>query len=145
MARPKTRTLHENSARLVAAVRALITDGTVLDPEVRARLEKACDLVAETGDDVTPAGVVGIVFNPQGAAVAQHADFKLNGYGGFSLKEAQTMRARNGAMLAFAKAHLNDWMVRKADMSFAERYWELAEASGYRMELMVVGHPDDGR
>lgn len=87
-------------------------------------------------------GVCVVVTNPNGAVVASASNFDPHKPGGFRLKEIQTIHARNAAMMAFAKNHLNEWLAGKSDAFFAEQLWRIAENAGYRMQEIEVGGHD---
>ncbi|BCH20155.1 hypothetical protein [Mesorhizobium sp. L-2-11] len=85
-------------------------------------------------------GVCGVVTAPDGHVVATHADFERQGYGGFSLKEAQTIRVREGLKRAFLRAFLFQGLTSKTSGYFCDQFWENAAEHGYRMETFPIGY-----
>jgi len=92
----------------------------------------------------TPKGVVAICTNETGRAIATTSDFDLQGYGGFTLAEAQTIRAKQ--TLAFEV--LNQYchpIIPKAMSSYNREglLRELCNNHGYSVSCVRVGHMED--
>ncbi|TPL30220.1 hypothetical protein [Mesorhizobium sp. B2-4-7] len=87
-------------------------------------------------------GVCGVVTAPDGHVVATHADFERQGYGGFSLEEAQTIRVKEGLKRAFLRAFLFEGLTSKTSGYFCEQFWENAREHGYRMETFPIGYSE---
>ena len=85
-------------------------------------------------------GVCGVVTAPDGHVVATHSDFERQGYGGFTLQEAQTIRVRDGLKRAFLRAYLFDGLIKKTSVYFCEQFWKNASDHGYRMETFPIGY-----
>ncbi|MER9870267.1 hypothetical protein NKJ35_24370 [Mesorhizobium sp. M0136] len=85
-------------------------------------------------------GVCGVVTAPDGHVVATHSDFARQGYGGFSLKEAQTIRVKDGLKRAFLRAFLFQGLTSKTSSYFCDQFWENAMGHGYRMETFPIGY-----
>lgn len=88
-------------------------------------------------------GICGIVTTPDGVVVATHSDFERQGYGGFTLQEAQTFRVKNGLKRSFLRAFMFDNLIRKSSSYFCEQFWENAREHGYRMETFPIGYDEE--
>lgn len=87
-------------------------------------------------------GVCGIIIAPDGSVVATHSDFERHGPGGFSLREAQTIRVRDGLKRAFIRAFLFEGLYHKSRGYFCDQFWENAAEHGYHMETIPIGHDE---
>lgn len=87
-------------------------------------------------------GVCGVVTAPDGAVVATHSDFERQGYGGFTLQEAQTIRVKDGLKRSFLRAFLYTNLVAKSGGYFVDQFWENGREHGYRMETFPVGYDE---
>ncbi len=87
-------------------------------------------------------GVVAVITNPDGDVVAEAADFDRAGYGGFTLQEAQAIRAKDGVRSRFAAGHLNGWLGRGMEGYFVDAFWRNAERAGYRLSVVPIGYDE---
>lgn len=90
-----------------------------------------------------PKGVVAILTRGDGHVVASASDFETSGYGGHTLAEAQSIRARN--------ALANEAMRRMCNSDVAEvmRGYDasqlvqaLCRSKGYRVTTEEIGHEE---
>lgn len=88
-------------------------------------------------------GICGVVTTPNGHVVATYSDFERQGYGGFTLQEAQTIRVRDGLKRAFLHAFVYSDLTSKTSSYFCEQFWENAREHGYRMETFPIGYPEE--
>lgn len=90
-------------------------------------------------------GVVALITYPDGTVLASVADFDGSRYGGFSLEEAQSMRAAREVKWKAVRLlchhdvpdSLNDYEVEKIADS-------LVRAKGYRITVVPVNQPNGG-
>ncbi|MGB3415735.1 MAG: hypothetical protein WBA36_03605 [Mesorhizobium sp.] len=87
-------------------------------------------------------GVCGIITSPTGKVVATYSDFERQGYGGFSLQDAQTIRVKEGLKRDFLRKFLFDGLVSKSSGYFCEQFWENARDHGYLMETIPIGYDE---
>lgn len=85
-------------------------------------------------------GICGVVTAPDGRIVATHSDFERQGYGGFSLQEAQTIRVRDGLKRAFLRAFMFEGLIRNSSGYFCDQFWQNAHEHGYRIETFPIGY-----
>ena len=88
-------------------------------------------------------GVCGVVTAPDGHVVATYCDFARQGYGGFSLQEAQTIRVRDGLKRTFFRTFLFEKLTSKSSSYFCDQFWENGQAHGYRMETFPIGYDEE--
>lgn len=79
-----------------------------------------------------------IITNPHGNIVASALDGGGVDAAGFSQEAEQKRRAKQRALISFAKTHLNDWMAAKVKYEDALNLWDLAQESGYKMSIQQI-------
>jgi hypothetical protein len=91
-------------------------------------------------------GVVVVLIAPDGRMVVSVSDFNRSGYGGFTLQEAQTMRAKEALARTAIRAFCNDDLADVIDRYRAEEIIRaLCDKKKYRVEMIVIGHKDPAR
>jgi hypothetical protein len=83
----------------------------------------------------------GIIFR-LGDMVETASDFDRQGYGGFTLREAQTIRVRDGLKRAFLRGFLFERLTSKSSGYFCDQFWENAHEHGYRLETFPIGYDE---
>lgn len=86
-------------------------------------------------------GVVMIFTNETGRAIANAADFATDGYGGFTLLEAQRLRARGALAGAVAEAYASpDFTRALSSHQLRDVLSRLENAHGCKITEVVIGH-----
>lgn len=97
----------------------------------------------EKNDKKQPNGVVVIITDGAGREIANAADFDTSGYGGFTLTEAQSMRAERLALTAMVSATMGGEMssavISCGPHHLVELFRRLRDHSGWRMHKVVIG------
>jgi hypothetical protein len=86
-------------------------------------------------------GVVAVLTDEQGRVAATAADFEHQGYGGFSLQEAQTVRVEDRVAIAFIRAYASECILKVTSSYDAKRMVDnLCRDHGWRLTIMPIGH-----
>lgn len=90
-----------------------------------------------------PPGVVAVFMFPDGAELASVADFERSGYGGYTLLEAQTLRAKQAVKWKAVRALCHNDVPDSLDSYEVERIAEsLIRKKGYRMTVFLVNQSE---
>lgn len=96
------------------------------------------------GKDV--AGVVLVFLDEAGRAIAHAADFHRDRPGGYSLEEAQRLRAKRALGVAVCRAYASDQLVRAIEGYDCERILQnLVNKFGCRIHQISIGHNKEAR
>lgn len=88
-------------------------------------------------------GVVAILTGPDGHVWATATDFSTGGYGGFTLEEAQEIRAKRELSFEFVRKSCNDWIIKGLDNHDCESIVErLIRKEGFKRTFIAIGHED---
>lgn len=87
-----------------------------------------------------PPGIVAVLIDPNGNAVAHAADFDTYEFGGFSLKDCQCTRVEIGIARAMVDAYCRSEISTLIDDVEAEQLLLRARNVGFRLEFVQVGH-----
>lgn len=91
-----------------------------------------------------PKGVVGLVVAPNGRVVVSASDFHKDGYGGFTLLQAQTHRVRDALAYEYVRASCNSDMAKALRGYDAQQLLNrLVLEHGFRTEIIPINHPED--
>lgn len=94
-----------------------------------------------TAEVQTPKGVVAIFVGPDGRCIASVSDFRHDGYGGYTMQEAQTHRARDAIARAVADALASSEFTKHIDNYHKrEVLSQMERQDGYRLHIVPVGH-----
>ena len=90
----------------------------------------------------TPKGVVAVFVGPDGRQIASVSDFNQNGYGGFSLEEAQTSRVKDSIASAVADMLCSSAFTKHLD-NYRKRevLSQMQTRDGYHLHIIPIGHP----
>lgn len=87
------------------------------------------------------AGVVMIFINHDGRPICEATDFDGDRFGGFDLKESQTIRCKRGLIRAVMNAYASPDLVRAINEYRGEEIMrELTRAHGCKVKTVFVGH-----
>lgn len=90
---------------------------------------------------VQPKGVVAVFIGPGGHCIASASDFHLDGFGGFSLLEAQTIRVKEAIGFRVAEALASNDFAKHLDRyQIATVLRQMEERDGYALHIIPVGH-----
>ncbi len=100
---------------------------------------------AEVQEKIAPSGIVVLITDSVGREMAHAGDFDRAGYGGFTLADAQTMRAKAAALRDLMHRLANEDLANAIISSHTiERvYEEMARKAGFRMHIVNVGGKHD--
>lgn len=88
-------------------------------------------------------GVVAVFVSDHGAT-AVSADFDNSGYGGFSLKEAQEMRAKKSMVMAVVDMYCSPDFARAIDSYAAQEIVrKLCAEHKCKIEISYIGHKEE--
>lgn len=91
-----------------------------------------------------PQGVIQMLIGSDGRVVAHVADFNLDGYGGFTIEEAQRVRCRRALAFAVIEAFASPVLTRAISGYHADHIVDsLVKKQGYRKHEIVIGHAHD--
>ena len=90
----------------------------------------------------TPPGIVGIFTDKFGRVVETVSDFTTDGYGGFSLRQAQTYRVKTRLALAVVRAYCSDMIFDGLETYDCERIVQRLVTKGATTTFIPVGHED---
>jgi hypothetical protein len=91
----------------------------------------------------TPAkGVVVVITWPTGEVAVNAADFDRSGYGGYTMQEAQSYRARNAAKRKLFQDLCHPDVPKAMTEYDVDRLWTAMEKNGYKMTVIAVGHKE---
>ena len=97
-----------------------------------------------TDQPTIPQGVLVIVHWPDGDVLASISDFDRSGYGGFTLFEAQRMRAKDAAKREAIRKLCHDDVAFSIDSYRAsEIIADLINKKGYSLTVVPIGYPAD--
>lgn len=102
--------------------------------------------MSETTKTKSPQGVVAVLIAPDGHVVAHGADFDRSGYGGFTMLQAQTMRAEQMVKREAIRAMCNAAFAKAAceySGSGPRIIDDMCRAHGYRIEIIRIGYEGD--
>lgn len=86
-------------------------------------------------------GVVALLVGKDGRVIANVTDFNAGGYGGFSLKESQTIRAKRNLAISMMRELSSPLICSAIETHDAEKIMTaVCSRSGCRLEIVVVGH-----
>ena len=88
-------------------------------------------------------GVVAIYTSKEGAVIASVSDFDRSGYGGFSLLEGQTMRAKRALSHAVIHAYCSEVLSRVMETYDCERLLDRMVRDGAHITIVPVGQKDE--
>ena len=92
----------------------------------------------------TPKGVVVTLAGPDGYVVAKAVDFDSGSYSGFSLLEAQRIRARGAMAHDLIQNGCSPWIVKAVSTYEAERIRDtLISTHGFKETVIEIGHDDE--
>lgn len=92
----------------------------------------------------TPCGVVAVFVGPDGREIVSVSDFSLDGYGGFSAKEAQEHRVKDAISARVIQAFCSDAVGKHIDRYRAsEILREMQREDGFKLHLIPIGHDDE--
>ena len=88
-----------------------------------------------------PPGVVAILIYPDGGEVASVSDFNLAGYGGCTLEEAQTMRAKRALSFAVIDALCSHHVAKVMEIHRCDEIVDaMVRKLGFRRVIVPIGH-----
>ena len=90
-----------------------------------------------------PRGVVAVFTDKLGRVVASVSDFESSGYGGFTLRQAQEMRAERQLAYAVVRAYCSEMILEGFETYDCEQILRRLVHKGARVTLIPVGHPSD--
>jgi hypothetical protein len=93
-------------------------------------------------DKRTPFGVVAIFIDKEGDVVASVSDFKQDGYGGFSLFEAQKIRVERKIATAVMGAYCSAVILDALDDEDCRRIVRRLVQKGARISIVPIGHDE---
>ena len=99
--------------------------------------------MADQDKAAVPAGVTVLVTDSHGRQIGVGSDFERQGPGGFTLKEAQEMRAKNAAWWdAFARTCRSEVanVINQGGYSMESLRHKLKDQHGWREHVIVHGH-----
>jgi hypothetical protein len=86
-------------------------------------------------------GVVMLVISKSGTVLASVSDFDTSGYGGFTLEEAQTIRANRALAYEYLRAVAHPHLAEAVRPMDAERILkDVCDKHGYKIIKRVIGH-----
>jgi hypothetical protein len=89
-------------------------------------------------------GIVMVLIAPDGRAVANATSFETSTPGGFSLRQAQELRAQRALAAAAINAFCSPVIAEAMDEFDREEVLRaLVSRKGYRIETIAVGHDDE--
>ena len=98
------------------------------------------------GSETTARGVVAVLTSQEHGVVVSVSDFDESGYGGFTLREAQEIRARRNLAYAMVRAYCSNVILDVMEPYDCEQMLRKLEHKGsHKVTLIPVGHPDDAR
>jgi hypothetical protein len=94
-------------------------------------------------EDKEAKGVLALAHWPDGEVLATYSDFSFSGYGGYSLFEAQRMRARVFVMrAAIAALCHNDVAACMETYHVDALFSELVQKKGYAITIIPIGYDE---
>lgn len=88
-----------------------------------------------------PRGVVALFLDKEGRVLASVTDFSTGGYGGFSLQEAQKLRAKRSLAHEAMRALSSPLICEAIETYDAEKIMgAMCSRCGCRVETVAVGH-----
>ena len=90
----------------------------------------------------TPPGVVGIFTDKLGRVIETVSDFSTEGFGGYTLKDAQTYRAKRNLALAVVRAYCSEMILDGIDYSDCMKIVQRLVTKGASTTFIPVGHLD---
>lgn len=90
-----------------------------------------------------PSGVVGIFIDPDGRVIATATDFYKGYLGGFTLREAQTMRVKKALALEVANAFCSPVFVEAMSEYDIERVMQNMQKNGHKAVFLGIGEEGD--
>lgn len=88
----------------------------------------------------TAVGVLAIFTDPEGDVVASVSDFDRSGYGGFTLEEAQKLRATRALNDAVIRAYCSERILTCITDGGADQIVRAMERNGWRRTVLPIGH-----
>ena len=89
------------------------------------------------------AGVVLVFIDEKGHAIAHAADFDRSGYGGYTLADSQSVRARRQLAINVVNAYASTQLARAVDAYDAERMVQrLCQTHGCKIQEVIIGGDD---
>ncbi len=89
-------------------------------------------------------GVVAILTGPDGHVWATATDFHTDGYGGFSLQEAQELRAKTQLAFEFIRSTCSDVVVKAMGPLDCKGIVDnLTHKHGFKRTIIPIGHSED--
>jgi hypothetical protein len=89
-------------------------------------------------------GIVAILTDPKGRVVASVSDFTHDGYGGFSLQEAQEHRVKRHLAFAVIRAYCSDFIIPAIEPYDCEQIVaRLTRQHGFTRTLIPIGHAEE--
>lgn len=86
-------------------------------------------------------GVVALLVGKDGRVIANATDFNAGGYGGFSLQESQTIRAKSNLANSMIRELSSPLICSAIETHDAEKIMNaMCSRCGCRVEIVVVGH-----
>ena len=96
--------------------------------------------MAETAE---PKGVVAVLTDDKGRVAVNAADFGLDGYGGYTLRDAQTLRVKGRIAVAFIRAYGSDAICKVTETYDAEQMVRrLCDQHGWKLTIIPIGYDD---
>lgn len=87
-----------------------------------------------------PTGVVAVLTDPNGVALATVADFDRSTYGGYTLAEGQELRVRRAISRAFIDRACSEMVARVIEQHHADEIVRvLCRSHGFRLKVIHVG------
>jgi hypothetical protein len=99
----------------------------------------------ENQTTATPPGMVGIFTDKLGRVIETVSDFSADGYGGCSLREAQTYRVKTRLALAVVRAYCSEMILDGLETHDCERIVQRLVTKGATTTFIPVGYADDER
>lgn len=93
--------------------------------------------------DGTPPGMIGIFTDKLGRVVTTVADFDRDGYGGFSLRQAQRYRVQRNLARAVIRAYCSEMILEGMENSDCDEIVRRLVKKGAKVTLIPIGHPDE--
>jgi hypothetical protein len=95
-------------------------------------------------EDVKPKGVVAVFVGPTGQCIASVSDFERSGYGGYSLKDSQTVRVKDEIGRQVAEAFASSEFTKHLDRYNVQKVLSAMQSNdGYKLHIISVGHEEE--
>lgn len=141
-----TISLDDDAQTSASSLRDIIA-AAVLDavPDVGTNpptIDVTCNNASDANTAFKPPGVVGILTDRDGQVLVNCTDFDVSGYGGFSLRESQELRAKRELAKLFISAYCAPIVADLIDNHRAEEMVERAiKRHGCKVTLIPINHP----